>query len=476
MTARLDLLRRLLIGVLFLAAAPLQAHAQFVQVKVDEIVAGVVTDRLTPCDEVYFVLAGASDHDGPINGTIRPCGSRDIFEFCPNQSRSNIQLWRGFVANGQSAFLTVLVREQDNAQLSAIVSLIQGAAELFGAIFLNPALGGAALNDLKNAAEELVDSFSNDADDTIGAFTVRITNQNNVFTASWDTIRDTGIVSSSAAAAHFSAIGADANYSIRVSIEPVTVTESGNLLWYENEGWTDGTRRWATGSSRRVGQGWQGFLSVFATTNGVIYGIKTNGDLLWYRHEGYEDGASRWACNSGAVVGTGWAGLRSVFATSNGVIYGIDASGDLRWYKHDGWTDGTRRWGSGTGAVVGTGWAGLRSVFATSNGVIYGIDASGDLRWYKHDGWTDGTRRWASGTGAVVGTGWAGLRSVFATSNGVIHGIQANGDLLWYKHDGWADGTRRWATGSGSRVVGNGWAGFRSVFATNNGVIYGILP
>jgi hypothetical protein len=379
MTNPLNLLPALVIGVLLLAAAPLQARAQFVRVKVDRIEAGRSTNNdnnaFNTCDEVYFVLAGASDQDGAIqNPRIALC-DRDIIELCPGQSnnqRQNIPLWQGFVGNGQSAFLTVLVREQDNAQLGAIASLLQGAAELFGAIFIDPALGGAALNDLKDAAVEFVDSLSNDADDTIGAFTIRITNQNNNFTASWDTARDTNIVSQTATSAHFNAFGAGSNYSVRVSIQPLTLPESGNLLWYKNDGWEDGARRWANGSSRRVGQSWQNFLSVFATNNGVIYGIMPNGDLLWYKHEGYENGASRWACNSGAVVGNGWAGFRSVFATSNGVIYGIQTNGDLRWYKHDGWEDGTRRWASGTGAVVGTSWAGFRSVFATSNGVIYG--------------------------------------------------------------------------------------------------------
>jgi len=256
MTNKFNLLLALVIGVLLLGAAPLQARAQFVQVKVDNIVAGVMTDNDDPfntCDEVYFLLAGASDHAGPIQTRIGPCGSRDIFELCPdNRTKQNIKLWQGFIPNGQSAFLTVLVREQDDAQLSAIISLVKGAAELFGAIFINPALGGDALNDLKAAAVQFVDSLSNGADDTIGAFTIRITNQNNVFTASWDTVRDTNIVSQSATSAHFNATGADTNYSVNVSIQPLTLTESGNLLWYKHDGWLDGTSRWANGSSRRV--------------------------------------------------------------------------------------------------------------------------------------------------------------------------------------------------------------------------------
>jgi hypothetical protein len=257
----------------------------------------------------------------------------------------------------------------------------------------------------------------------------------------------------------------------------ITLSESGNLLWYKHEGQGDGVSRWANGSGGRVGHGWQDFLSVFSTDDGVIYGIKPNGDLLWYKHEGREDGVNRWAKGSGAVVGNGWAGFRSVFAASDGVIYAINTSGELLWFKHDGWTDGTRRWAnSGAPRVVGRGWGGIRSIFAAGDGVIYAIGTYGDLLWYKHEGRTDGTVRWAnSGAPRLVGRGWGGTRSVFAASGGVIYAINTSGDLLWYKHEGWTDGTVRWANAGAARLVGRGWGGIRSAFATSDCVIYGIV-
>ena len=90
--------------------------------------------------------------------------------------------------------------------------------------------------------------------------------------------------------------------------------------------------------------------------NGIcaLYVQFAPGDLRWYDHEG-------------------WQGFRSVFATSDGVIYGIQPNGDLLWYKHEGWEEGSRRRASGSGTRVGNGRQGFRSVVATSDGILYGI-------------------------------------------------------------------------------------------------------
>jgi hypothetical protein len=96
---------------------------------------------------------------------------------------------------------------------------------------------------------------------------------------------------------------------------------------------------------------------------------------------------------------------------------------------------------------------------------------SADLLWYRHNGWQNGDRRWASRIAARVGSGW-GFKSVFASSGGVIYGINPNNDLLWYKHNGWQDGSTSFARGSGTKV-GSGW-NFKTVFATSNGIIYAV--
>ena len=52
----------------------------------------------------------------------------------------------------------------------------------------------------------------------------------------------------------------------------------------------------------------------FGSDNGVIYGIQPNGDLLAYRHTGTADGSPSWAYGQ-KKVGNGWNGFMNVFAS-----------------------------------------------------------------------------------------------------------------------------------------------------------------
>ncbi|WP_449420615.1 tachylectin-related carbohydrate-binding protein [Phormidium nigroviride] len=244
---------------------------------------------------------------------------------------------------------------------------------------------------------------------------------------------------------------------------------SSDLCWYQHSGWQDGSTSWASNNCTKVGSGWN-FRTVFASSNGVIYGINANNELLWYQHRGWQDGSASWASGTGTRVGTGWS-FGTVFASSNGVIYGINANKELCWYKHNGWQNGSASWASNNCTKVGSGWN-FKTVFATNNGIIYAIRDNGDLLWYKHNGWQDGSTSFARGSGTKVGSGW-NFKTVFASSDGVIYGIKDNGDLHWYKHNGWQEGSTSFAQGSGTKV-GSGW-NFRSAFATSNGTVYGIV-
>lgn len=243
---------------------------------------------------------------------------------------------------------------------------------------------------------------------------------------------------------------------------------SGDLMWYKHNGWLDGSVSWANnGSGVKVGNGWLGFKSVFATSDGAIYGIKSNGDLMWYKHKDWQIGIANWVNGSGVKVGSGWQNFKSVFATSNGTIYAVQPNGDLMWHRHDGWPTGSNSWANGgSGVKVGNGWLGFKFVFATSKGVVYGVQPNGDLLWYKHNGWQNGTSSWANGSSNKVGSSWQNFKSVFATSDGIIYGVQQSGDLQWYRHNGWQNGSGSWANGSGIKV-GTGWQQFKSVFATS---------
>ena len=135
---------------------------------------------------------------------------------------------------------------------------------------------------------------------------------------------------------------------------------SAALLWYKHNSWQSGVPS-ITGP-QKVSDSWAGFKSVFATGNGVIYGIQDNGNLLWYRHVDYQNGQPNF--RGSVQVGTGWADFKSVFATSNGVVYAIKPDGKLMWYKHEGWLNGTSNWAaSGNGKEISVSWANFKSVF-----------------------------------------------------------------------------------------------------------------
>lgn len=233
------------------------------------------------------------------------------------------------------------------------------------------------------------------------------------------------------------------------------------LLWYQHVGSQTGSASWGSGSGRQLSTDDRAWRHVFASSEGVIYGVLPNGDLLWFRHTGYRNGADSWAEGSGSKVGSGWAGFRHVFATSEGVIYGVLPNGSLRWYRHTGYRNGSVSWAGGVGRQVGSGWGGFQKIAATSRGVIYAIRSNGQLLWYRHFGYLQGTPSWSSTK--IVGSGWGGFSRVFASSHGLLYATTSNGSLRWYRHAGWMQGTTAWASNS-SRQVGNGWS-FSAVFA-----------
>lgn len=225
---------------------------------------------------------------------------------------------------------------------------------------------------------------------------------------------------------------------------------SGDLIWYRHNEWFNGSSNWANrGAGITVKSGFQDFKFVFATSNGAIYGVRQNGDLMWFQHDGRREGNMNWANGgTGIRVGVGWHGFKSVFATSHGVIYGIRPNGDLMWYRHVGFNTGRNQWANGgEGKRVGRGWQFFKFVFAIqanvptlpnsarSVGIIYGVRPEGDLLWYEHEGWLNGDNDWEDrGRIRSVGPGWSGFTSVFAAPNGIIYGVEPDGDLQWYAH------------------------------------------
>lgn len=186
---------------------------------------------------------------------------------------------------------------------------------------------------------------------------------------------------------------------------------TGHLLWYRHLGTRDGSAIWANnGIGKVIGTQWNVFISVFSGGDGVIYAIDGSGNLHWYRELGYLDGSASWAAGSGNTIGHGFdytTTVDYVFSGGGGVIYVVHYDGTLSWYRHLGFMTGAPGWANGgNGITIGGGWASL-DAFSAGGGIIFTIDGGGNLRWYDHLGFMDGTASWANGgNGSLIGKGW----------------------------------------------------------------------
>jgi hypothetical protein len=243
------------------------------------------------------------------------------------------------------------------------------------------------------------------------------------------------------------------------------VKNDGDLMWYRKD---SGSAPWQ--GPKKVGNGWaSGYKDVIPAGGNSIYALTDAGILRWYRHDGFNDGSFSW---KGAVdVGHGWI-FKKIFSGGDGIVYAIKDDGTLVWYRHNGYTDGggVTTW-SGP-RVVGSGWASVKDVFSAGNGAIYVVRADGTLSYYMHQGYATGEATWS--TPRNVGTGWQNFRQIVSAGDGVILAIKGDGKLLWYKHLGRSllpqpKGTividRNIESWEGPIEIGNGWLGFKTVFA-----------
>ena len=119
------------------------------------------------------------------------------------------------------------------------------------------------------------------------------------------------------------------------------------------------------------------------------------------------------------------------------------------------------------------------------NSIVYLIQPDGDLMWARHVGREDGTFRWEGPN--KVGTEWAGFETVFAGGNGIIYAIEKIVEASVHVTGGHTPASggrllwyRHGGRGDGTlrwegpKKVGTGWAGFQSVFSGGNGIIYAI--
>ena len=251
------------------------------------------------------------------------------------------------------------------------------------------------------------------------------------------------------------------------------VLPNGDLMWSRHDGHADGTFRWASANSKRVGTGWN-VKHAFSGGNGIIYAIMENGDLRWNRHLGWDDGTPRWALSQGRRIGVGWQHLEHVFAGHNGVIYYRDQA-QLKWNRHLGREDGTFKWELEQSVQVSDApvksyfWRASHIFAGGTPGIIYAIMENGDLFWFRHDGWDDGSERWQGVTsgnddipygtgfkGTRVGVGWWVTAAFGLRNTHYVYAVMPDGRLLWNNHAGAQDGTFRWASAN-SKQVGAGW-------------------
>jgi hypothetical protein len=193
----------------------------FVRVFVDEIACDrpTETDPFNDRDEIYLTAAGSSSHTQIEIPRIAPPPPEDYYGLQAGQRARNIQVWQGFMGDGEYAYLTIAGRDQDNAQLPAILATVKAAALGIAAIFVDTSLGPTALDALKDAGAAFVRSLSTDGDQTIGAFSLRVQNRGQVPSVDWIATADMIIAWQNGTAAVFEATGSNARYTLRLSVQ-----------------------------------------------------------------------------------------------------------------------------------------------------------------------------------------------------------------------------------------------------------------
>ena len=75
-------------------------------------------------------------------------------------------------------------------------------------------------------------------------------------------------------------------------------------------------KSWVDLNPRVVGSGWGDFKNVFSPGDGNIYAIRQTGEVLWYKHDGYTDGSMRW--QQPVEIAADWKDFQFVFPRMTG--------------------------------------------------------------------------------------------------------------------------------------------------------------
>ncbi|MBD1874353.1 hypothetical protein H6F75_12740 [Nodosilinea sp. FACHB-131] len=222
---RIDLFVQGSDGKLYTKSGEISVPQNYVaQIVIDEIRADWTTERgtLNNRDEAYFVLTGGTGSNTgyrPVNGgKIAPPPPEDYFQFWNETVINNIRLAELSLNAGESAFVTVVLREQDNAQLPAIKEAAIAAAAGIAAYFGAPT-AGVAMEKAKSAAMQFYESLKQDGHQNIGSFSVRVVYRDGQRKVEWVSGSATELVHQDGSTALFKATDSDAQYIMRVSVK-----------------------------------------------------------------------------------------------------------------------------------------------------------------------------------------------------------------------------------------------------------------
>ncbi len=235
------------------------------------------------------------------------------------------------------------------------------------------------------------------------------------------------------------------------------IQPNGDLLWYRKD---SNSSAWQ--GPKKVGNGWAGFKDVISAGGNRFYALTQDGKLLWYEHDGFNDGTTAW--QGAKQVGHGWT-FKRIFSGGDGVIYAIRQDGKLLWYRHLGFRDGTVNWSEAK--EVGSEWGGFRDVFSLGHGAVYAVKPDGTLLLYQQIGFETGEKSWYPAR--VVGSAWNQFQQIIPASDGVILAIRPDGGLIWYRYRGLTNGGvsigRMRDTWDTPVLIGTGWQRFAKAFA-----------
>jgi Ca2+-binding RTX toxin-like protein len=209
---------------------------------IDEIKANDTTDTHQDfgifrgsSDEIFFVATGGSSSTDRFTKRIPNENDDDGYDIDKGQTLSNIALQQFSLGDGEQAALVVNLSEDDG---TPIIEVIESAIEtllalgkLIGSIVtLNLGMGVEAATQLVPAAIELYDAINKTDNQSIGAFSVAVSNEDGKpdFTWAWDPSRTNTVrLSEDYNSARFQSTGSSANYTFQVSAQILdTVTSS----------------------------------------------------------------------------------------------------------------------------------------------------------------------------------------------------------------------------------------------------------